>query len=52
MDNHWFGNEFDLVAKYQHNDYVNFTLGGGIATNTDNPDGDIYGVQVGMLIKF
>lgn len=52
QDNHWRGNEFDLTAKYQHNDYVSFTLGGGLATNTDNPDGDIYGVQVGMLVKF
>ena len=53
-NNHWVGNEFDLTAKYQHNDYVTFTLGGGLMTNVaeDVADGDVYGAQLGMLIKF
>ncbi|MBR4509037.1 MAG: hypothetical protein IKP23_06205 [Elusimicrobiaceae bacterium] len=59
VNNEWLGNEFDLTAKYQHNDYVTFTLGGGILTNaaennsTIPLDGsDIYVGQLGMLIKF
>ncbi|MBR4509036.1 MAG: hypothetical protein IKP23_06200 [Elusimicrobiaceae bacterium] len=51
-DNEWIGNEFDLTAKYQHNDYVTFTLGGGIVTNIPDYSGDVYGAQLGMLIKF
>ena len=51
-DNSWIGNEFDLTAKYQHNDYVTFTLGGGIVTNIPDYSGDIYAGQLGMLIKF
>lgn len=51
-DNHWVGNEYDLTAKYQHNDYVAFTLGGGIMTNIPEVSGDVYGAQLGMLIKF
>lgn len=52
MDNSWVGNEFDLTAKYQHNDYVTFTLGGGVVTNIPDYSGDIYAAQLGMLIKF
>jgi hypothetical protein len=52
MDNSWVGNEFDLTAKYHHNDYVTFTLGGAIATNLMADMDDIYGAQLGMLIKF
>ena len=51
-NNHWVGNEYDLTAKYQHNDYVTFTLGGGIVANIPDYSGDIYGAQLGMLIKF
>ena len=52
LDNSWVGNEFDLTAKYHHNDYVTFTLGGAMATNLMADMDDIYGVQLGMLIKF
>ena len=51
VDNEWFGNEFDLVAKYQHNDYVSFNLGGALVTNVPD-ESDSYAVQVGMAIKF
>ena len=51
VDNEWFGNEFDLVAKYQHNDYVSFNLGGALVTNVPD-ESDAYAVQVGMAIKF
>jgi hypothetical protein len=51
IENHWLGNEYDLTAKYQHNDYVTFTLGGGVIANmTETPDA--YAAQIGMLIKF
>ena len=48
----WIGNEFNLVAKYNHNDYVTFTLGGAMLTNLPGDQDDIYGAQMGMLIKF
>ena len=51
-DNNWYGNEFDLVATYQHNDYVSFNLGGGVATHIANDVKDIYVGQMGMTIKF
>lgn len=49
-DNEWAGNEWDLTAKYQLNDYVGFTLGGALVSNTDTED--VYGGQLGMLVKF
>lgn len=52
IDRDWVGNEFDLKAIYQHNDYVSFTLGGAVVTNIPNYSGDIYAGQMGMLIKF
>jgi len=52
LNNHWMGNEYDLTAKYQHNDYVSFTLGGGIFANIPDYSGDVYAAQLGMLIKF
>ena len=52
QDRTWVGNEFDLKAIYQHNDYVSFTLGGAVATNIPDYSGDIYVGQMGMLIKF
>lgn len=57
QDRNWVGNEFDLKAIYQHNDYVAFTLGGAVVTNfgINNPfgaDKDLYAGQIGMLIKF
>lgn len=52
IDNQWFGNEFDLTATYQHNDYVSFNLGGAIVTNIANDVKDIYAGQLGMTIKF
>jgi hypothetical protein len=52
IDNSWVGNEYDLTVKYQHNDYVTFTLGGGLVANIPDYSGDIYGAQLGMLIKF
>lgn len=52
----YLGNEYDLLVKYQHNDYVAFTLGGGILTNNSGTlfydSGDICAAQMGMLIKF
>ena len=51
-DNHWNSNEFDLVATYQHNDYVSFHLGGAIATHLENDVKDVYAGQMGMTIKF
>ena len=51
IDRDWVGNEFDLKATYQHNDYVSFTLGGGVVTNIPDTD-DLYVGQLGMLIKF
>jgi hypothetical protein len=51
-DRDWLGNEFDLKAIYQHNDYVSFTLGGGVVTNITGDEDDFYVGQLGMLIKF
>lgn len=50
-NNQWLGNEYDLTAKYQHNDYVTFAIGGGILANMTNTP-DAYAGQLGMLIKF
>ncbi len=52
IDRNWVGNEFDLKAIYQHNDYVSFTLGGGVVTNMLSDEDDLYVGQLGMLIKF
>lgn len=53
---HWIGNEFDLTAKYNHNEYVQLFAGAGVLLNhnsfwsykTNTP----YIANLGMLIKF
>ncbi len=47
----WFGNEFDLTAKYTFNEYVDFNGGIAYITNSDATD-DPYAFQLGMLVKF
>ena len=52
----WIGNEFDLTAKYNHNEYVQLFAGAGVLLNhnsfwsykTNTP----YIANLGMLIKF
>ncbi len=52
----WFGNEFDIVAKYALNEYVELHAGAGYMTNVidtfDYNNKNPYTGQLGMIVKF
>lgn len=52
----WLGNEFNLMAKYALNEYVEFHAAAGYATNVNqgfaHNNEDPYMGQLGMIVKF
>ena len=52
----WLGNEFDLMAKYAVNEYVELHAGVGYMTNVKQgfayQKNDPYSGQLGMIVRF